>query len=130
MCNSSLNCEQKVAYNKYREDMTSTARVKAARVKSLFRDDGIFLNDDSLKEQVGNQLKTEKIESPVIQASVDNFIIKSIPDNKGFADVEVSFKPIVSYDNVGKYQLGGGAQLKKNTKTLPRQTLRLKVMNT
>lgn len=112
-----------------RENMTSTARVKAARVKSLFRDDGIFLSDDNLKEQIGNQLKTEEIDSQAIQASVDNFIIKSVPDNKGFADVEVSFKPIVSYDNVGKYQLGGAVKLKKNSKTLPRQTLRLKIMN-
>ena len=122
--------KSKTLYNKYKEDMTSTARVKAARIKSLFRDDGIFLSDNNLKEQVGNQLKTEKLESSAIQASVDNFIIKSIPDSKGFAEVEISFKPIVTYENVGKYQLGGGAKLKKITKTVPRQTLKLKVMNT
>lgn len=118
-----LNSAQKEALNGYMERMTSASKVKIERIKSLSRGDGIFSDDDNLKEQVGKQIN-------VASASVDGFRYLTVPDKKGYADVEVSFKPIVTYQNVGARDLGTGkAKLKRKETSVPRQTLRLKVMN-
>lgn len=128
---SSLSPEQKIAYNQYMEQIgDSESRVKMVRVKSMFRDDGIFLTDEQLNTQIGKALATEDIDSTAIEASIDGIRFTSVPDSKGYADVEVSFKPITTYYYAGRQQLGGETKMERKVKNLPRKKLNIKIMNT
>jgi hypothetical protein len=99
------------------------SRVKYERVKSLSRGDGVFLTDDELNQNISYATGRSTGD---IQRS--RFV--SIPDNSGYADVEVTFQNPTSRSFTGGIDMGSGRRTFRTTgggTTV--QRIRIKILN-
>lgn len=118
-----LRARSAVADAYYARIGNSPSRVKYERIKSLNRGDGVFLTDDELKHNIEYATGRNA-------ADVQSFQFVSIPDNSGYADVEVAFQNPVRTQFTGGVDMGTGRRIFRATGGgVTRQTISVKILN-
>ena len=101
------------------------SKVKYERVKSLNREDGVFLDDNALHDNIKQAAFARNL------GNITGIRFVSVPDSSGNADVEVTYTQPTRRLYTGGVDMGSGA---RSYRTIGggtfRQQFRIKIMNT
>lgn len=120
--NAPTNARARLIYDIYGRIGNNPSKVKYERTKSLARGDDVFFDDDQLGRNI--EYVTGRNRS-----DIQSFRFMSIPDNDGYADVEVTFQNPTQRQYTGGVDMGSGRRTFRTTGGgVTRQTIRVQIM--